>query len=128
MNLEHKQRTPVSKRMRAEIRLNSDSYKSKHEHNITVTSTYPFRAKETSTSNNRSNNNDVMKWMDVRLLIDSIYGGDTSKVCLLTQLLSSPCFIETGILYTRIQPAKVVLKNLKPPLRNILLRNSPILS
>ena len=101
LNLEHKQRTPVSKRMRAEIRLNSDSYKSKHEHNITVTSTYPFRAKETSTSNNRSNNNDVMKWMDVRLLIDSIYGGDTSKVCLLTQLLSSPCFIETGILYTK---------------------------
>jgi hypothetical protein len=98
--LKHNERTAVQKAMRCAIISNTNSYKINHENNIMVTSTYPFRAREELISKKRSNNR-VLEWMHVRLLIDSIHGHDTSKGYLLTQLLSSPCYIETGLKYTK---------------------------
>ena len=85
--------------MKCAIKSNTNSYKYNHEHNVMVTSTSPFRAQDILISTDR--NKRILDWMHVRWLIDSIHGHDTSKGYLLTQLLSSPCFIETGLKYTR---------------------------
>ena len=98
--LKHNIRTPVTKGMKCAIKSNINKYKLNHEHDIMVTSTFPFRAQDTLIFNTRSNKR-FLEWMHVRLLIDSIHGHDTSKGYLLTQLLSSPCYIETGLKYTR---------------------------
>ena len=98
-SLKHNVRTPVTKQMKCAIKSNTNSYKYNHEHNVMVTSTSPFRAQDILISTDR--NKKILDWMHVRWLIDSIHGHDTSKGYLLTQLLSSPCFIETGLKYTR---------------------------
>ena len=96
--LQHNQRTPISKTLRCVIRSNVISYQHRHNCEVTVKSTFPFRASATNPLNNGSKKE--LEWMDILWLIYSIHGGDSYKGYLLRQLLSSPCYIDVGTKYT----------------------------
>ena len=97
--LQHNVCTPISKKLRCEIRSNINTYQNNHNCEVAVKSTFPFRASATNPPNNRINKKEL-GWMDILWLIYSIHGGDSYKGCLLRQLLSSPCYIGVNNKYT----------------------------